>query len=338
MLYDRGATTRLRKALQQFPRVPIAYLPTPLDDCPRLSEAYGGPRILMKRDDLTDAALGGCEARQFAYSLGPALAEGYDHLICAGDSQSNIARTVAAAAARLGMKSTVILARDQRSYPTQGNLLLNHLLDAKVRYVFPTTVEEEKNKTIEQLTSQGQKPYDIHENNAVLRSLAYVEAAIELCSQLSERDVSPAAVYMCSRLYTLVGMTVGLDAMGSSMRAVGMNYWVEPNEWALERLVPLANECAEILNIDKKYSVSDFEMYSEFSKPDFGEPSGTSMETLQLVPKLEGILLDPIYTSKAMDGLRQHIADGKYGRNDSVVFLHTGGLPSLFAYSDLISG
>ena len=338
MLYDLDAAKRLRQTLKQFPRAPVAYLPTPLDECPRLSDAYGGPQILMKRDDLTDAALGGCEARPFAFSLGPAVAEGCDYLVCAGDSQSNVARTVSAAAARLGFGAMVVLSRDQRSYPTQGNLLLNHLLDAKVRYVFPTTVEEEKRKALEQLKAAGHKPYDIHEDNAVLRSLAYVEAAIELCEQLSERNLTPRAVYTSSRLHTLIGLTVGLRAIGCSMSAIGMNYWVEPDEEALKRLMPLANECAKQIKLDVVFTDKDFEIYGEFALPDFGEPSGTSLETLKLVPKLEGILLDPIYTSKAMDGLRRHIADGRYDRTESVVFLHTGGVPAIFAYSDTISG
>ncbi|MEE2710390.1 MAG: pyridoxal-phosphate dependent enzyme [Gemmatimonadota bacterium] len=338
MLYDPEAARRLRQTLKQFPRAPVAYLPTPLNGCPRLSEAYGGPDILMKRDDLTGSALGGCEARQFSFSLGPAISEGYDYLVCAGDSQSNIARHTAVAAAELGLKAVVVIARDQHSYPTQGNLLINHLMGAKVRYVFPTTVESEKNKALEQLRIDGHKPYDMHADNAVLRSVAYVEGALELCEQLAARNISPQAIYTSSRLYTLIGLTVGLNAINASMGAVGINYWVEEDDAARERLVPVANECATLIGLDRTYTAADFEIYSEFAKPDFGEPSGTSLETFKCVPRLEGILLDPTYTSKAMDGLRQHIEAGRFNKEDTVVFLHTGGVPSLFAYSDVISG
>lgn len=338
MLYDREAARRLRQILDRFPRAPVAHLPTPLDDCPRLSEALSGPRILMKRDDQTGLALGGNKTRQFTYSLGPAVAEGCDYLVYGFDSQSNQSRQTAAAAARLGMKAVLVIPRDQRSYPAQGNLFLDHLLGAQIRYVYPTTVEDEKNKIIEKLKAEGHKPYETSRDGAILRAVAYVDGALELCEQLEQRQIEPCAVYTCSRTNTLIGLTVGLRAIQSPMRAVGINYWVDEDEATRKRLAPIANECAETLGLDMTFSAEDFDVYCEYAKPDFGEPSRTGVEALRLVAGVEGILLDPIYTGKAMDGLIQHIKQGRYGKDDTVVFLHTGGAPALFAYGDVLSG
>lgn len=337
-LFDQDAAARLRRTLDQFPRAPVAHLPTPLDDCPRLSEALGGPRILMKRDDMTGLALGGSKARQFTYSLGPAVRDGYNYLVHGSDSQSNQSCQTAAAAARLGMNAVIVISRDQRSYPVQGNLLLDHLMGARVHYVYPTTLEDEKRKVLEALKAEGHKPYDTSRDGAILRAVAYVDGVLELCDQLNQRGIAPRAVYTSSWLYTIVGLSVGLRAIRSSMRAVGISYRVDGDEAMRARLAPVANECAVLLRLDATFTPGDFDVYNEYARPDFGEASRTSLEALRLVAGTEGILLDPIYTSKAMDGLIQHIRQGRYNRDDTIVFLHTGGQPALFAFGDELFG
>lgn len=337
-LYDRAAAARLRCALDRFPRAPVAHLPTPLDACPRLSAHLDGPRILMKRDDMTGLAFGGNKARQFSFSLGPAIQGGYDVLIHGSDSQSNQSRMTAAAAAKLGMQAYVVIPRDVRSYPTQGNLLLDHLLNAQVRYVFPGTGEDEKAKLIKQLKEEGRKPYDTSRDGAVLRAVAYVECVLELCEQLERLAVVPAAIYTSSRSYTIAGLTVGLRAVQAPVKAVAINYWVEPEKTLRDRLAPIANECADALDLGLSFEPDDFEVYGQYAKPDFSVLSQTSLDTLHLVARMEGILLDPVYTNKAMDGLIDHIKQGRFGREDAVVFIHTGGTPALFAFGDELFG
>jgi 1-aminocyclopropane-1-carboxylate deaminase/D-cysteine desulfhydrase-like pyridoxal-dependent ACC family enzyme len=338
MMYDSGAAQRLRQLLAKFPRASVAHLPTPLDACPRLSEALGGPRILIKRDDMTGLAMGGNKARQLSFSLGPALAQGCDYLVHGSDSQSNQSRQTAAAAAMLGMKAVIIIPRDRRSYPVSGNVLLDHLLGAQVRYVFPHLVEEEKKKVMDQLRSEGHKPYETSAEGFILRAVAYVEGALELCEQLAERGLTPRAVYTSSMTSTIVGLVVGFRALSAPIRAVGLNYRVEDDRKMQERLAPVANECAAAIGLDHTFSPEDFDVTSQFARPGFGELSGTGVETLRLVAAAEGILLDPVYTSKAMDGLVRHIQEGRFTREDAVVFIHTGGTPALFAYGDELFG
>ena len=337
-LYDRDAAQRLRRLLSRFTLAPVAYLPTPLDDCPHLSKSLGGPHILIKRDDMTGLAMGGNIARQFTYSLGPAIDQNCDYLIHGSDSQSNQSCQTAAAAAKLGMKSIVVVPRDQRSYPVSGNLLLNHLVADQVKYVMPMTVEEEKSSLFTQLKSDGHRPFDTSKDSTILRAVAYVDGAIELCTQLEEMGHTPKAIYTSSMTHTIVGLVVGLRAIGACFSAVGFNYWVGDDQDMMNRLAPVANECAQTIGLDLTFTPSDFDVACQFAKPDFGEPSGTSLKALRLVARTEGIILDPVYTSKAMDGLINHIREDRYNSQDTIIFLHTGGVPAIFAYGDEVFG
>ena len=337
-LYDRDAANELRHLLSRFTLAPVAHLPTPLQDCPRLWDTLGGPRILIKRDDKTGLAMGGNKARQFTYSLGPALDNKCDYLVHGSDSQSNQSAQTAAAAARLGMKSLVIIPRDHRSYPVSGNLILNHLIADQIKYVFPMTVKAELAKQIDILRAKGLNPYDTSQDGAILRAVAYVDAALELCQQLEEMDIKPKAIYTSSMTYTIVGLVVGLRAISADITAVGLNYWVGDDKEMQERLAPIANECASIIGIKQNFTPDDFNVTCEFAKPDFGEPSKTSLETMRIVAHSEGIILDPVYTAKAMDGLVKHIRNGRFQRDEVVIFLHTGGTPAIFAYGDELFG
>lgn len=331
--YDREAAERLRETLDPFPRVPVAHLPTPLDDCPRLSAAVGGPRILIKRDDLTGLAFGGNKARQFTFSLGPAVRDGCDVLVHGAAAQSNQSRQTAAAAAKLGLKAVVIIPRDARSYPVQGNLLLDHLLGAEVRYVFPERAGEAKQKAIEELKAQGHKPYETSGDGAILRAVAYVDCVLELCSQLDRMQVVPSAMYVCSGTHTIAGLTVGLRAIRASCRAVAISPYVGKDEAMRQRLAPVADECARTLGLDLTFTPDEFEAYCEYARPDYGVLTKTGLEAIRLVAKTEGILLDPVYSGKAMSGLIDHIQQGRFHQDETVIFVHTGGTPALFSYS-----
>lgn len=337
-LYDSDAARDLRRLLSRFTLAPVACLPTPLDDCPHLSEHLEGPRILIKRDDMTGLALGGNKARQFTYSLGPAIDQNCDYLVHGSDSQSNQSRQTAAAAARLGMKCITVIPRDQRSYPVSGNLLLDHLMADQVKYVMPATLEAEKSKVIDQLKADGHKPYETSSDGAILRAVAYVDFVLELCEQLADAAITPKAIYTSSNTHTIAGLVVGLKAVNACFSAVGMNYSPGDDQAMKDRLVPVADECARTIGLDLTFSPDDFDVTCQFAGRNFGEPTGTSLKALRLVAKTEGIILDPVYTSKAMDGLIQHIRDHRYDKQDSIIFLHTGGIPALFAYGDELFG
>jgi len=236
------------------------------------------------------------------------------------------------------MKSIVVIPRDHRSYPVSGNLLLNHLMADQIKYVFPLTVKDELKKQIEELESKGSKAYDTSSDGAVLRAVADVDAVLELCEQLAQRSITPRAIYTSSMTYTIVGLVVGLRAVSASFKAVGLNYWVGDDREMQERLAPVANECASVIGLNHTFTPDDFDVSCAFARPDFGEPSRTSLETMRLVAQTEGVVLDPVYTAKAMDGLAIHIREGRFQMDDSVVFLHTGGTPAVFAYGDELFG
>jgi len=236
------------------------------------------------------------------------------------------------------MKSLIVVPRDHRSYPVSGNLLLDHLLAHQIKYVFPLTVENELQKHIERLRAEGSRPYNTSADGAILRAVAYVDGMVELCEQLQQLGVAPRAVYTSSMTYTIVGMVVGLRAISACFKAIGMNYWVGSDEEMQQRLAPIANECASHIGLSQSFAPEDFEVSCQFAKPNFGEPSRTSLDTMRLVAQTEGIVLDPVYTAKAMDGLVNHIKEGRYQKEDAVIFLHTGGIPAIFAFGDELFG
>src|SRR5438128_106743 len=182
-----STTTRsdLRAAIERLPRVRLAQLPTPLEECPRLSEALGGPRILMKRDDLTGLAFGGNKTRKFDFTFADALREGADCVITGAASQSNHARQAAAAAARLGLKAYLVNQYDRRAeMGIQGNWLLDCLLGAEVRLVAPgVDAGQAKRQLAEELRAAGHRPYLIGERAAILGAVAYTECALEVAEQ-----------------------------------------------------------------------------------------------------------------------------------------------------------
>src|SRR5262249_1884762 len=192
----------LENALQTLPRVRLAHLPTPLEECPRLSAALGDVRVWIKRDDATGLAFGGNKARQLEFTLGEALAQGADCIVQGAGSQSNHCRQTAAACARLGIECLLVLRRDAKAEMLQGNLLLDRLLGAQVRFVecgLGPELEAAKAAVGEELRSQGRRPYVIGDPRArILGAAAYAQIGSELAGQLADAGIRPDALYVCS--------------------------------------------------------------------------------------------------------------------------------------------
>jgi len=324
----------LKARLAALPRVRLAALPTPLDEAPMLSKALGGPRLLIKRDDLTGLAFGGNKIREFEYSVAPAVQQGCDILLNSAAAQSNQSRQTAAVAAKLGMRSVIIARKDAHSSPIQGNLLLCHLLGAEIHMVERDKQREEKTALIERLRAQGHRPWDTGYDGAVFRRVAYVDAFLELWGQLRERDVQPDALYLCSGGYANVGLVVAAKALGLDLRIVGINYSVakDDHEYAC-RLSAAAEEAANVLGLDLRFGPEDIECHSEYVGPAKDIVTDSCREAIQLTARTEGLILDPVYTGKTMGALITHIREGQFNKGQTVVFLHTGGTPALFAFS-----
>jgi 1-aminocyclopropane-1-carboxylate deaminase/D-cysteine desulfhydrase-like pyridoxal-dependent ACC family enzyme len=325
----------LRARLDQLPRLSLADLPTPLLDCPRLSETLGGPRILVKREEQTGLAFGGNKVREFEYSVAPAVTEGYDVLLHGAASQSNQSRLTAAVAAKLGLKAVMVGRKDAHAEPINGNLMLTHLFGAEVHLI---ETAEERDAVINRLESEGHKVYNTSSDGYYLRSVSYVDGFLELWAQLQERRILPDALYVCSGVHTHAGLVIGAKALGIPLRIVGVSPSPQNNAAKNAQLAEVANEVARILTLELTFSAADFESYGEYAGEAYGVVTPESREAVVLAARTEGLVLDPVYTGKTFAGLIDHIRKGELTPEQTVIFVHTGGTPALFAYGAEILG
>ena len=321
---------QLRERLGRFSKLQLGHFPTPLDNCPRLSAALGGPTILIKREDLTGLALGGNKVREFEYSCAPAVDEGYDVLLHGAASQSNQLRLTAALAARLGKRAVMVGRRDEHASPINGNLLVTHLLGAEAHLI---SSPDEEAEIIADLQSEGLKVYNTSSDGYLLRSIAYVDGFLELYGQLQERDIHPSGIYVSSGSHTHVGLAVGARALGMAVRIVGISPSPHDNAEKDAALAGTANSICGMLELDLEFTAADIESHGEYVGAGYGVPTEAGNEALGLVARTEGLLLDPVYSGKAFSGLIAHVRRGAWGGpEDTLIFVHTGGTPALFAY------
>ncbi|MCL4459226.1 MAG: D-cysteine desulfhydrase family protein [Chloroflexi bacterium] len=326
----------LQVLVDRVPRVQLANLPTPLHDCPRLSETLGGPRILFKRDDLTGLALGGNKVRQLEFIMADALAKGSEMVIVGAGSQSNLCCLTAAAACKLGMRAILVLMRDDKSQDIEGNLLLDGLFGAEVRFVdtadfyqLPTFYEA----VAVECRQRGQKSYIINPWSfaGTLATVGYVNFVLEFCQQLDEMKLSVDHIFTAATDATPAGLALGTKLLNPGFRVVGISP-AHLKERATSRIARIASDTAKFLGIDLVIAPDEITNYEDYVGEGYGVMTRECREAISLVAETEGILLDPVYTGKAMAGLIDHIRRGKIGRGETVTFLHTGGTPLLFAY------
>jgi D-cysteine desulfhydrase family pyridoxal phosphate-dependent enzyme len=330
------------------PRVSLATLPTPLHKLPRLREALGGrtrcPTILIKRDDLTGLALGGNKARKLEFLIGDALTQQASVVVTTGAAQSNHARMTAAAARATGLHVELILTADPNP-PNQGNLLLDRLFGATLHFVPPpadptlATSDEEEAKVADvmaRLESHGERPYLIPVGGSSgVGVLGYFSGTPELVAQLEALGERPTRLYFASGSRgTQAGITLGAKHFGAPYEVYGVAV-SGGEEFKRERAMRIANEAAAIAQIDTRVSERDLVTDQNFIGEGYGIATPECLEAIRLLAETEGILLDPVYTAKAMAALIRHARDGALDPSSTVVFVHTGGVPALFAHAEL---
>ena len=323
----------LRERLDGLPRLRLAALPTPVEELGRLSAQLGGPRIWVKREDLTGVAMGGNKIREFEYQIAQAVERGCDVLVHSAAAQSNQSRQTAAVAAKLGLQAVMVGRKDAHA-TSQGNLLLARLFGAEVHLPEPGEQGQVVAAKLAELKTAGHKPFHTSTDARVFRAVAYVDGALELLAQCAERGIEPDAIYLCSGAYTHVGLVVALKALGIDWRVVGISPSPRDDGEAAKGHAELGRECAGVLGLDLALEPEDFESYAEFVGPGYGVVTEESCAALKLVAQQEGLLLDPSYTSKAMAGLLAHVRAGWWQSGQTLIFLHTGGTPALFAYAE----
>jgi D-cysteine desulfhydrase family pyridoxal phosphate-dependent enzyme len=327
-------------------RFPLATLPTPLHELPRLREALGGrgrcPRILVKRDDLTGLALGGNKARKLEYLIGDAIARGCTVVLTTGAAQSNHARMTAAAARAAGLDVHLVLTADANP-PVQGNLLLDRLFGATIHFVPPpadptlATSDEEAAKVVEvldDLRQRGERPYEIPVGGSSgVGVLGYTYGTRELVDQLAAQGEQAARLYYASGSRgTQAGLTLGAKWCDAKYRVYGVA--VSGGEsFKRDRALRIANEAAALASIPTRVTMDDLFTDQGYIGEGYGIPTKECLEAIRLLAETEGILLDPVYTAKAMACVIDHARRRQLDPSAAIVFLHTGGVPALFAHT-----
>ena len=314
--------------LDALPRVGLAVAPTALQEAPRLAAAIGLDRLLIKRDDLTGLAMGGNKARKLEYLVADAVAQGADLLITTGAPQSNHCRLTAAAGRVAGLDAHLVF-RGRAIDEVQGNMLLDQLLGATWSFAGDRTPDECMKEVAAKAAAGGRRPYIIPAGGSNGRgALGYVRCAFELTEELRSRGETPRYV-MCAggSCGTLSGLTLGLAlAGGPPLAAVSISRSV-PDRVAKARQI-MAESCA-ILEVDDPKAAPI--IIDGYVGPGYGMTTELSRRALELAARTEGLILDPVYTAKAFGGLIGEIEAGRIKREDLIVFVHTGGMPALFA-------
>lgn len=309
-------------------RIRLAHLPTPLEPMERLAEALGGPPLYVKRDDCTGLALGGNKARKLEPLCAEAIATGCDVLVTGGGPQSNHVRMTSAAANRLGLVCHVALAGDPPETPT-GNLLVDLVLGARLHFTGPATyyeLEAAIEKLAADLAREGRRPFAIPVGGASVTGVAaYADAAEELVGQCAERGVDLGVVVVADGSGgTHAGLLAGL---GPGVEVLGVDVGTRPD---LDVTVPrLAGEAAVRTGRTAPSARSTID-HDRFGAG-YGAVTEPTLEAIALAARLEGLVLDPVYSGKAMAGLVAAVREERLSPSRPVVFWHTGGSPALFA-------
>ena len=308
--------------LAELPRVRLAELPTPLQRAPRLSEALG-VEVLVKRDDLTGLGLGGNKVRILEPLLGAALAEGADVVLTAGGAQSNHAALTALAAAKLGLEAHLVRYGPQRPVAHEGNAALSALAGAHVVWTGDPdrgSVDPALAQLAADLRVRGRVPYVVPRGGATaLGATAYVRASLELALQLDELGVVPTRVVVATgSCGTQAGLVAGASMLGARHRVVGVTV-SRPREECLRRVRAIGAACLALLGVDAPDP--EPEILDGYIGPGYGRPSPAGQQAATLAARTDGLVLDPVFTAKAMAALVER------AREDAgpVVFWHTGG-------------
>ncbi|MGR3803734.1 1-aminocyclopropane-1-carboxylate deaminase/D-cysteine desulfhydrase [Marinibacterium profundimaris] len=327
--------------LDELPRLSLGFLPTPVEDLPTLG-AEIGISLSVKRDDFTGFGGGGNKVRKLEYLMADAVARGVKVVITTGGHQSNHARMTAAAARKFGMKPILVL-RGNKPASWQGNLLLDHILGAEVDFLDPDAYFEEINPRMQHhadaAEARGEKAYIIPLGGAsALGAMGYVNAIRELSQQYSEMG-RKAPDYICAPVGsggTLAGMVVGCSMWWPETKVVGIAVTGSAVPFE-ERISVMANDAAELLGLDQRFTAEDIRIENDYIGPGYSIPSELGNAAILRVGRSEGVLLDPVYTGKAMAGILGLAETGKFEKGSDVLFVHCGGTPALFPFNDQLT-
>jgi D-cysteine desulfhydrase family pyridoxal phosphate-dependent enzyme len=314
--------------MKEIPRLKFAHLPTPIEELPRLSEELGGPKILVKRDDQTGLAFGGNKTRKLEFLVAEALEQGARMLISGGALQSNHCRQTAAAAARFGLDCTLVLNGEMRERPS-ANLLLDQLFGAQILTIQDRAYRDQiLQETYDQAVAAGKRPYLVtYGGSSPTGALGYAFAMQEFMDQNVNVDW---IVFGTSSGGTHAGLVLGQRVSGYKGKVLGISI-DEPEAWLKTRVSELASDASEKLGKRIDFTSDDVLANEEYCQAGYGVLTDAEREAVKLFARMEGLLLDPVYTGRAAAGMMDLIRKGFFKKDETVLFWHTGGAPALFA-------
>lgn len=325
--------------LENLSRFCLAEFPTPIHYLETLSKACNGPAIYMKRDDLTSLGMGGNKTRKLEFLIGEALEQDKDTLVTAGGLQSNHCRLTAAAARKAGLSCHLVLNGTKPESPN-GNLLLDKIFGAKIHYCDRKDRDERLNQVADELAAIGKKPYVIPVGGSnSTGSVGYVNAMLELDTQLKEMQIKPdAIVFATSSGGTQAGLALGakiIDFKGQVL-GISIDQTKTGDESFLPILTEIVNTTANRIGSDIQMTDNDFLLNCDYLGAGYAMPDDLEFSAIKDLAQYEGILLGPVYTARAMGGLLDLIQKGVFTKDQTILFWHTGGTPELFAWANQV--
>jgi L-cysteate sulfo-lyase len=324
--------------LAGIPRIDLGFTPTPLEPLDRLSEALGGPRLWIKRDDCTGLATGGNKTRKLEFLMADAKAQRADTVITFGAVQSNHARQTAAACAKLGLECHLILTRRvtwrHPEYETNGNVLLDRLLGAHLHVIETADTEGVSGNLIDKLSQQGKRCYTVPTGGSnSTGALGYVRCATEIVDQTRRIGFQPdLIVHATSSGGTQAGLIAGLVANNSNCGVLGINVYDTDHDRIERRITRLLDETLNRVKLPAN-APARVRIVHDFLGEDYGIPTRQTLDAMATLGASEGIVTDPVYSGKALGGLFEMIRRKDLSACNNVVFVHTGGAASLPVYS-----
>ena len=300
--------------IEKLPRIRLGFYPTPITEANHLSSLLGGPRILIKREDLSGLALGGNKCRMFEFILAEAKKQEATAVISTASSQSNFCLQLAAAARKLSMKPSLVLVKGVH-VETQGNLLLHNILDSDVKIleladisaIFRDVVSNEMDRVADELRAQGYKPFVVRhvipDISAILGTAGWVNAADELITQLKEQEIKAQYVVLANGGgATQAGLVLGTKYLKADHKVIGLSV-LNNKDTAVDTVIEHTDAVSDFLGLGVKVKPGDLEVNDSYIGEDYGIPSKECIDAIRLLAQTEGIYLDPVYSGKAMAGL-----------------------------------
>lgn len=321
--------------LAALPTVPLGHWPTPLEPLPRLTAELGGPQIWIKRDDCSGLATGGNKTRKLEYLFADAQQHGADTIVSYGAVQSNHARQTAAACAKLGIECHLLLSRrvdrSDQNYMRNGNMLFNHLLNAHIHTFELDDFEEGRLNILNTLEQQGKTVYQIPAGGSnAIGALGYSRCINELMWQAPFTPTQ--IVHASASAGTQAGLVFGNATQDYGVDILGINVFHPDPDTLRQRITGLLRSMQDRFSAVQSVEKLPIHINHAYFGDAYGQPTRASLDAIKMFASLEGILLDPVYSSKAAAGLIDQVALGNFDRHEHVVFIHTGGAAALSAY------